>query len=86
MSDINREMQGRGPKRGDISMLLAMQVNYQPKKPSQYVQVTFELIKQVHKAVQDYGLQVQYTMGLSILLSKGSLWLLMIGECFLNLY
>lgn len=57
-------------KRGDIPMLLAMWINYQPKKPSQYVQPPFELIK-VCKDVQDYGLQTQYTMGLISSINQG---------------
>lgn len=45
-------------------MPLAIQVNNQLKTPSQYVQPPSELIKEVHKAVQDYGLRREYTMGL----------------------
>lgn len=35
-------------KRGEIPMLLAMPVNYQPKKHHQYVQPLFALIKETH--------------------------------------
>lgn len=50
-------------KRGDISTFLAMPINYQNKKSTQYAQPQFELIKEVSNAVRDCGLQTPYTMG-----------------------
>lgn len=72
-------------KRKSISMFLAMTINYQPKKAAQDVQPPFELIK-VHKAVWDYGLQTQYTMGLIDSINQGYTMTPSDCEGFLNLY
>lgn len=45
-------------------MLTAMPVLYQPQLPPEYTTLQYEMIKEVRKAIKDYGLQSTYTMSL----------------------
>ncbi|GAB0206383.1 endogenous retrovirus group K member 6 Gag polyprotein-like [Grus japonensis] len=51
-------------KRGDISLLQAMPVLYQPNRPPEYAHLPYDVIKEVRKSIKEYGLQASFTMNL----------------------
>jgi len=50
--------------KGDVSILQAMPVVYNPNQAPEYAYLPYEAIKEVWKSIQDYGLQASSTMNL----------------------
>ncbi|XP_009986338.1 PREDICTED: endogenous retrovirus group K member 5 Gag polyprotein-like [Tauraco erythrolophus] len=49
-------------KKGDVELLQAMPVICRPDAPPQFEHLPYELIKEVHKSIKDYGLHTSFTM------------------------